>query len=119
MFRLALAFCLGLTWTLPANAQESTNDKFLYTRQDCDPFAEVIDVMTGKYGEQPLFVGEGLQFGLQGQTYTGGAMLLVNQNTGTWSLIHLYGDGTACVTAVGTQFEPYSGPTKKAEGEKG
>jgi hypothetical protein len=119
MFRLALAFCLGLTWSLSANAQESTNDKFLYTRQGCDPFAEVIDVMSGKYGEEPLFVGEGLQFGIQGQTYTGGAMFLVNQVTGSWSLIHLYGDGTACVTAVGTQFEPYSGPTKKTEGEKG
>jgi len=117
MFRLALAFCLGLTWTFSANAQST--EKFLYTRQGCDPFVEVIDVMTNKYGEQPLFVGEGLQFGMQGQTYTGGAMFLVNQVTGSWSLIHLYGDGTACVTAVGTQFEPYSGPTKKAEGEKG
>ena len=118
MLRLALAFCLGLTLTVPANAQEK-KEKFLYTRQSCDPFAEVINVLTGKYGEQPLFVGEGLQFGIEGQTYTGGGMLLVNQNTGSWSLIHLYGDGTACVTAVGTKFEPYSGPTKKAEGEKG
>ena len=119
MFRLALAFVLGLLAFVPhTNAQEQ-NEKFLFTRQGCDPFAEVIDVMSGKYGEEPLFVGEGLQFGLQGQTYTGGAMFLVNQVTGSWSLIHLYGDGTACVTAVGTQFEPYSGPTKKAEGEKG
>ena len=119
MLRSALAFVIGLLAFGPfANAQEE-NDKFLFTRQGCDPFIEVIDVMSGKYGEQPLFVGEGLQFGLQGQVYTGGAMFLVNQNTGSWSLIHLYGDGTACVTAVGTQFEPYSGPTKKLEGEKG
>ena len=117
MFRLALAFCLGLTLTLSANAQST--EKFLYTRQECDPFAEVIDVMTSKYGEQSLFVGEGLQFGMRGETYKGGAMFLVNQATGTWSLIHLYGDGTACVTAVGTNFAPYSGPTNKLEGEKG
>ena len=119
MLRSALAFVIGLLAFVPfANAQEQ-NDKFLLTRQGCDPFAKIIDVMSGKYGEQPLFTGNGLQFGLQGQTYTGGAMFLVNQNTGSWSLIHLYADGTACVTAVGTQFEPYSGPTKKLEGEKG
>ena len=117
MFRLALAFCLGLTITLPAIAQEE--DKFLLTRQGCDPFSEVVELVTGKYGETPLFVGEGLQFGIQGQTYTGGMMFLVNQDTGSWSLVHLYGDGTACVTAVGTQFEPYSGPPKRAQGEKG
>ena len=115
MFRLALAFVLGLSTTLSVNAQSS--EKFLYTRQGCEPFEKVIDLMTGKYGEEPLFVGEGLQFGMQGQAYTGGAMLLVNQDTGSWSLIHLYGDGTACVTAVGTNFEPYSGPTRK-KGEK-
>jgi hypothetical protein len=117
MFRLALAFCLGLIWTFSANAQST--EKFLYTRQSCDPFEKIIGVVTGKYGEQPLFIGEGLQFGIQGDTYRGGAMFLVNQNTGTWSLLTLYGDGTACVTAVGTEFEPYSGPTNKVEGEKG
>jgi|DEB0MinimDraft_6_1074348.scaffolds.fasta_scaffold01456_10 hypothetical protein len=117
MFRLALAFCLGLIWTFSANAQST--EKFLYTRQSCDPFEKIIGVVTGKYGEQPLFIGEGLQFGMQGDTYRGGAMFLVNQNTGTWSLLTLYGDGTACVTAVGTEFEPYSGPTNKVEGEKG
>ena len=100
-------------------AQEQPDGKFLITRQGCDPFKKIIDVMSGKYGEEPLFVGNGLQFGIQGQTYTGGAMFLVNQTTGSWSLVHLYGDGTACVTAVGTNFEPYSGSTKKVEGEKG
>lgn len=117
MFRLALAFCLGLTLTLPANAQDS--EKFLFTRQGCDPFPKVIKLVTGKYGETPLFVGEGLQFGIQGQVYKGGAMFFVNQDTGSWSLVHLYGDGTACVTAIGTNFEPYSGPPLKPQGEKG
>jgi hypothetical protein len=56
---------------------------------------------------------------MQGETYTGGAMFLVNQVTGSWSLIHLYGDGMACVTAVGTKFEPYSASTTQPEGEKG
>ena len=117
MFRLALAFVLGsLTFVPLANAQST--EKFLYTRQGCDPFEKIIDVMTNKYGEKPLFIGQGLQFGYQGQTHTGGAMFLVNQTTGSWSLIHLYADGTACVTAVGTEFQPYSGPVEP-KGEKG
>jgi len=107
MIRLGL--CLWLSLASVASAQEPQNNKFLYTRQGCDPFVEVVEVVSGKYGEEPLFVGEGLQFGTNGQPYTGGAMFLVNQNTGSWSLIHLYGDGTACVTAVGTGFTPYTG----------
>ena len=107
MIRLGL--CLWLSLASVASAQEPQNNKFLYTRQGCDPFVEVMGVMSGKYGEEPLFVGEGLQFGTRGQPYTGGAMFLVNQSTGTWSLIHLYADGTACVTAVGTGFTPYTG----------
>ena len=107
MIRLGL--CLWLSLASVASAQETQNNKFLYTRQGCDPFVEVMDVMSGKYGEEPLFIGEGLQFGTRGQPYTGGAMFLVNQSTGSWSLIHLYADGTACVTAVGTGFTPYTG----------
>jgi len=35
-------------------------------------------------------------------------MFFVNQDTGTWSLMMLYGDGTACMTAIGTEFKPYT-----------
>lgn len=107
MIRFSLFLLLSLASV--ASADQPENSKFLYTRQGCDPFVEVMGVMSGKYGEEPLFVGEGLQFGTRGQPYTGGAMFLVNQSTGTWSLIHLYADGTACVTAVGTGFTPYTG----------
>ena len=37
-------------------------------------------------------------------------MMFVNQDTGTWSLITLYPDGTGCMVATGRDFEPYSGP---------
>lgn len=115
MFRLALAFVLGLSTTLSVNAQSNDN-KFFMTRQGCDSVITVFEQIAGNYGEEPLFTGQGLQFGVDGTPFTGGAMLTVNQDTGTWSLIHLYGDGMACVTAVGTDFEPYVGPRREQEG---
>lgn len=107
MFRLALAFVLGfLTFTPLANSQEK-DEKYFFTRQECDPAITMMEVIT-TYGEQPLFTGLGMQFSYQGQPFTGGVMFFVNQDTGTWSLITLYGDGTACMTAIGTEFQPYT-----------
>lgn len=103
MFRLALALLLGLTTT--AIAQEI---KYFYTRQQCEPVAQVMTTILQNYGEQALWTGEGLQFDYEGKPFTGGTMFLVNQTTGTWTLLTLYADGTACVTAVGTKFEPFS-----------
>jgi len=104
MLRIALAFVLGLTIS-SANAQE-TDTKYFMTRQDCDPALKMMEVVT-KYGEEPLFTGMGMQFSYQGQPYTGGVMFFVNQDTGTWSLLTLYADGTACMTAIGTNFAPF------------
>ena len=105
MLRLVLAMVLGLTTT--AIAQED-DKKYLYTRQECQPVATVMGNLVQRYNETALFTGEGLQFNYDGTPLTGGAMFLVNQTTGSWTLIILYGDGTACITAVGTQFEPYT-----------
>ena len=108
MLRLALAFVLGLTTFAPyANSQE-TDKKYFMTRQECDPAIDMIEVLK-KYDEKPLFTGLGMQFSYQGQPFTGGSMFFVNQDTGTWSLITLYADGTACMTAIGTEFQPYTG----------
>jgi hypothetical protein len=69
------------------------------------------NTVVGKYKEQPLFKGKGIQFSsTDGRGYVGSAMMFVNQDTGTWSLITLYGDGTGCMIASGKEFEPYSGP---------
>jgi len=106
MFRLALAFCLGLTFSISANAQES-GKKYFMTRQECEPALDMMEVIM-KYDEKPLFTGTGMQFSYQGQPFTGGVMFFVNQDTGTWSLMMLYGDGTACMTAIGTEFKPYT-----------
>lgn len=115
MFRLALAFVLGLTYPVSTNAQEK---KYFYTRQECYPFDQFYSLTTQEWGEDPLFIGEGMTIGKEGQSFTGGAMFLVNQDTGTWTLGTLYADGTVCINAAGTNFAPYSGPVPK-RGEKG
>jgi hypothetical protein len=101
----------GIVVTSPilALAQENTNKKYFYTRQECEPAANVVQNLYSNYGEQSLFIGEGIQFSVQGQPYSGATMFLVNQDTGTWTLLSLYKDGTACITAVGSKFEPFSG----------
>lgn len=93
----------------PVFAQSANDQKYFYTRQECDPAETVMQNLVQGYGETALFTGQGIQFDYEGTPFTGGAMFLVNQTTGTWTLITLYGDGTACVTAVGNEFEPFGG----------
>lgn len=105
MLRLASALFLGLAST--ANAQEEDSNTYYYTRQECAPVIIMLDELA-KWNETPLFIGEGLSFGLDGTPYYGGSMFFVNQDTGSWSLLTMYADGTACFSAIGTEFEPYS-----------
>jgi hypothetical protein len=63
-------------------------------------------------------MGEGMSFAAQsGQGFMGGMMFFTNQETGTWSMLQLYGDGTACLVINGRKFAPYSGPTIPAKSE--
>ena len=110
MFRMILAFAFGIgIFATPATAQQQ-NQRFI-TTQACDPVLKMSEIVINKYGETPLFQGGGLQFSAQnGQPYRSSMMFFVNQDTGTWSLVSLYEDGTACMVANGKDFEPYSGP---------
>lgn len=107
MFRLALAVVLGLSVN-PAIAQEDTSKRF-YTMQGCDQW-EKMAAVTGKYNEEILFIGDIRQFHQSGQPYNGGMLFSVNQDTGTWSLISLWPDGTACMVGSGENFSPYLSP---------
>ena len=96
-----------------ALAQETpkTSAKTFYGTQACDDVMSMTNTVVGKYGEQPLFKGMGIQFSAaDGKGYAGSMMMFVNQDTGSWSLITLYLDGTGCMVATGREFEPYSGP---------
>ena len=115
MFRLALAFVLGLNIVSSASAQQESQEKRFFTYQSCDNVYRMTNLIIKKYGEQPLFQGEGLQFHVSGQPYTGSHMFFVNQETGSWSLVSLYPDGTACMVANGRDFRPWSGPPPNKE----
>ena len=106
IYTLPLVFFALVTTVL---AQAASDKKYFYTRQECEPAATVMKNLVQGYGETALFTGETVQFDYEGTPFTGGAMFLVNQDKGTWTLISMYGDGTACVIAVGNKFEPFSG----------
>lgn len=112
MSRLLLACAVSISLLAStAFAQEQNQGKRFITTQACDPVVKMSDLVMNKYGEQPLFQAEGLQFSAQnGQPYRSSMMFFVNQDSGTWSLVSLYEDGTACMVANGRKFEPYSGP---------
>lgn len=92
-------------------ALKSPTARTFFATHACDNVITMTDLVVGKYKEQPLFKAMGLQFSAQdGKAYAGSMMMFVNQDTGTWSLITLYPDGTGCMVATGREFEPYSGP---------
>jgi hypothetical protein len=109
MLRFTLAFILCLAAPI-VSAQEPPQDKRFFAMQSCDGVLKMTDLIMRKYGEQPLFRGEGMQFHASGQMYTSEMMYFVNQESGSWSLVALYNDGTACMIANGRSFEPYNGP---------
>ena len=103
MIRLALIFILSAT---ASYAQES---KRFITTTPCDPFEKMFETVK-KYNEQLLFTSNGIQFSAQdGKPYAGRSFFFVNQDTGTWSHVIIYGDGMGCMVANGTGFEPYAG----------
>ena len=108
--RLALALCIGSLSMSPALAQTTNTAKTFITKQPCDELSKMMDVIKG-YNEDLLFLGEGMSFAAQsGQGFMGGMMFFTNQETGTWSMLQVFGDGTGCLVMNGKDFAPYSGP---------
>ena len=111
---LACAVSISLLASTAFAQEQQEQSKRFVTTQACDPVIKMSDIVMNKYGETPLFQGEGIQFAAPtGQPYKSAMMFFVNQDSGTWSLVSLYPDGTACMVANGRDFEPYSGPIGK------
>ena len=111
MRNLVLAV-LGLCIATTAFAQEQktpTAKQFIAV-QACDDVIKIMDTIA-KYTENPLFQAQTItQNANNGQWYNGKSMMFVNWETGTYSFVTLYPDGTACMQAIGKEFRPYEGP---------
>ena len=103
----------SMTSNITAFAQDNGNTntaKSFIVKQPCDVLPKMMDIIKS-YKEDLLFTGEGMSFAASnGQGYMGGMAFFTNQETGTWSMLQLYGDGTACLVMNGRKFVPYSGP---------
>ena len=106
MLRSILAFAIWISLLAPAAlAQEQ---KQFIVSQPCDNVLSITEKIMSEYGEEPLLTAKGNQLSARdGNWYSSSMMYFVNQDSGTWSLVSLYPDGTACMVAAGTDFEPY------------
>tara|TARA_B110000285_G_C15062024_1_gene582928 strand:- start:199 stop:513 length:315 start_codon:yes stop_codon:yes gene_type:complete len=88
----------------PLAAQEF---KSFHAKQLCAPWQYVANKLK-EYDEDVLFTADGQQIDLQNKSFKSGMIFQVNQETSTWSLVSIYGEGTACIVATGNAFRPYS-----------
>ena len=97
-----------LCFATPLFSQESSA-KILTMGVPCDKTQNVFNILQeGKEGL--LFSGGGLiAESTTRQVYPTATMVFVNQETGNWSVIASFGDGTSCLIMPGKNFTPYSG----------
>lgn len=116
MTRLLLAFAVCISvFATTALAQESKTPEgekpTIFTRAPCDSLPDMLETIA-KYKEDLLFIGDGMTFSAQtGRPNNGGMMFFVNQDTGTWSMLQLFGDGMSCMIMNGKSFKPFTGPS--------
>jgi len=108
MKKVVVAVLLFFLATNAVAQEQPTQPNILPLQAQCSFFTQMAETI-GKYEELLLFTGEGMSFGIGGTPFKGGMMFFVNQNTGTWSVVQIFGDGMACLIFNGSKFEPYVG----------
>ena len=97
---------------------QSQKEPFI-SLQPCATYMEMAQ-QTSNHGETALFRGEALQiYAPTGQGHESQILFQVNQETGSWTLIALWPNDTACMIINGTKFEPYSPKKQEKNEEKG
>ena len=92
-----------------AQDKAQAESKMIVMQAPCGEADKMVN-LTKKHDEQVLFLGEGITFAAgTGRSLTGGMIFTVNQDTGTWTMFQLYGDGVACMLMNGGNFQPYMG----------
>lgn len=97
---VALLLIPALAWAEPFRAEKPTV---------CDTIDAVMQHLTEKYNEVPVWNGRGAGKFDEGNSI----MMLMNHSTKTWTIIQ-YNDKVACILAVGDdlQFSPAAFGTK-------
>lgn len=79
----------------------------------CDPAPEVMQVMFA-YKNALLLQGTGTISSKDGMSFTSGAQIFLNQNTGTLAFVLSFpnddGPIMSCLIIAGAEWEPYGGP---------
>ena len=80
------------------------------TSHICDRYDKIVNYITSEFSETLLFIGTGFPVYYEGvnkkETETNMGFS-VNQDSGSWSLIYIFQDLTACIMASGLEFKPY------------
>tara|TARA_X000001036_G_C20473430_1_gene722588 strand:- start:121 stop:525 length:405 start_codon:yes stop_codon:yes gene_type:complete len=105
----------GSDWEGKPQVEPQKDPKTLFTMLQCDGVSKnILDMVTGKYGESILAEAMGLIADAQtGRFHHGEMFLTVNPDSRSWSLVAVFADGTACMITNGRDFLPYTKPAKK------
>lgn len=107
------AIALSLV-SISANAQQSSDPNIVVTYLDINCFKDITpytDMLENQYNEKPLFVGRSLLpvanfFRGEPDVLEGILMAYVNQETGTFTNVMLFPDGSGCEVSYGGEFTP-------------
>jgi len=102
----------------PIVAQETTTSptsRQLMSTIQCDADKQkVFDIVMKKHGEEILGSGDLLlREATKGMFHRAEMLLTLNIESGSWSIIGVFPDGTGCLVTSGTKFKPYTAPKEK------
>lgn len=99
---------------LTATAQQTPDPNVIATYLDINCFKDVTiytQMLENEYGEKPLFVGRSPLpianfFRGEPDVLEGILMVYVNQDTGTFTNVMIFPDGSGCEVSYGGEFTP-------------
>ena len=103
---LAIASVLGSA----ANAEPEFYPMLSYS--DCGKSEAIINAYLHTYKETPYFSGVGYLTVDANTTKTGFLVIASNLDTGSFSIIINFADGTSCAVVSGLEFQPFELPEK-------
>jgi hypothetical protein len=82
---------------------------------DCGPTPEVLAIITGKYGEQPMIVGAGLIQIPDGRMFKAPILVYFNAESESFSIVSHFENSFSCIMTSGQGLQPVKprdNPTK-------